>query len=294
MDEEILEKHKKAGNIAKKCLLFGKDLIKKGVSFVEVTDKIEEKIKSMGAGIAFPVQISPNEIAAHYCPFKDDPTLFEDQLICLDIGVEVDGYIGDNALTVDLSGNNADLVKASHEALKAATETLALGVKLSTIGKAIEDTIVSLGFQPIRNLSGHGLGKYSVHEKPTVPNYDTEEDHVLEEGFIAVEPFATTGSGLIHEQGEPNVFMMHGKKSVRTGFVRNIQKIIDSYHGLPFTKRWLLQKFSEAQVSYSLKQFKHLEVMKEYPPLVERSKGLVSQAENTFYIGDEVIRLTKI
>ncbi|MCK5282177.1 MAG: type II methionyl aminopeptidase, partial [Nanoarchaeota archaeon] len=110
---------------------------------------------------------------------------------------------------------------------------------------------------------------------------------------IAVEPFATTGAGLIGEKGEANVFSLHGRKSARVGFVRNIQKEIEKYQGLPFTKRWLLDKFSEPKVNYALKQLKQLEILHEYPPLVERSNGLVSQTENSFYIGDEVIQLTK-
>ena len=259
-----------------------------------MTNKIEKKISELGGELAFPTQISSNEIAAHYCALKDDPIIFEDQLVCLDVGVHVDGCIGDNACSVDLSDNNQELVKASEEALKAATEILEKGIKLSEIGKAIETTITNKGFQPVRNLSGHGLDLYNIHSPPTVPNYNTESDETLEEGFIAIEPFATNGTGLIHEKGEANVFALAGKKSVRTGFVRNIQKEIETYQGLPFTKRWLLEKFSEPQVNYALKQLKQLKILHEYSPLVERSEGLVSQAENSFYIGDEIIQLTKI
>ena len=291
---ELLEDFQKAGRIAKEALLFGKDLIRKGAKLVDVTEQVEAFVLKKGAGLAFPTQLSCDSIAAHYCAFKDDPLVFDTQMVCLDVGVEVNGCIGDNALTVDLSGNHKDLLKASEEALKAATEVLAIGVKVSKIGKAVEDTIVNAGFQPVRNLSGHGLGQYQVHMPPNIPNYDTKENETLEEGFIAVEPFATDGKGLIHEKGEPNVFMMMGKKPVRVGFVRDIQKEIESYTGLPFTPRWLLKKFSESQVNYALKQFSQLEILKSYAPLVERSGGLVSQCENSFYVGkDEVILLTK-
>jgi methionyl aminopeptidase len=288
-----LDSYKQAGKIAKQALLYGKDLIKKGAKLLDVTEKVEEKIFSLGGELAFPVQLSCNEIAAHYCAFDEDPNILEDQLVCLDVGVHVDGYIGDNACSVDLSGNNKELVKASEEALKAATEKLQLGVKLAEIGKAIETTITDAGFEPVRNLSGHGLGHFSVHEHPTVPNYDTKLPDILEKGFIAIEPFATTGAGVIEEKGEPNVFALLGKKAVRIGFVRNIQKEIERYQGLPFTKRWLIKKFSEPQVNYALNQFDQLGILKGYPPLVERSNGLVSQAENSFYIGEEVIQLTK-
>ncbi len=292
MEQETIDSYKKAGKIAAEALAHGKSLIKKGAKATHVCDKVEEKIKSLGGGIAFPAQVSMNTTAAHFCP-EDDSVVFDDEVICLDVGAHVDGCIGDNACSVDLSGSNGDLVKASEEALKAAIEKVQVGVKLSLIGKAIEDTIVSMGFQPVRNLSGHGLDSYNIHSSPTVPNFDTKTDEVLEKQVIAIEPFATTGQGLIHEKGEPSVFGLTGKKSVRVGFVRNIQKEIESFDGLPFTTRWLTKKFSSAQVKFALNQFKQLDILKEWPPLVERSDGLVSQAEHSLLVDDEVIVLTK-
>src|SRR3989338_4000889 len=256
------------------------------------SEKIEKKIHDLGGKPAFPPQISCDEIAAHYCAFPDDPIVFENQLCCLDIGVHVDGYIGDNALTVDLSGNHGELVKASKEALRAGAEVLEKGARLSKIGRAIEQAIIGFGYKPVRNLSGHGLGRYGIHTAPTVPNYEIESKETIQEGYIAIEPFATDGAGFIEEVGHPNVFEMIAKKPVRTGFVRDIQKEIEGFHGLPFTKRWLLVKFSEARINYALQQFDHLGILRKYPPLVERRKGLVSKAENSYYIGDDVVELT--
>src|SRR3989338_927722 len=76
MDEEILRQYQQAGKIAKEALLFGKDLIRKGAKLIDVTEKIEAKILQLGALSAFPVQISCDAIAAHYCAFKDDPIVF--------------------------------------------------------------------------------------------------------------------------------------------------------------------------------------------------------------------------
>ncbi len=292
MDSEVLEKYKKAGKIAREALSYGKDLIRKGSNVLDVCDRVEEKIFLLGGKPAFPVQISMNEIAAHFCPEDDDKTMFSDEVVSLDVGVHIDGYIGDNACTVDLSKNNSELVKASEEGLKAAIDAVKVGVKLGKIGKAIEDAISSYGFKPVRNLSGHGLDVYNIHSMPTIPNFDTKEEAVLEKGVIAIEPFATDGVGLIHEKGEPSVFSLIGKKSVRIGFVRNIQKEIEKLNGLPFTTRWLTKKFSEAQVKYALNQFKQLGILKEYPPLVEKQNGLVSQAEHSLLVDNEVILLT--
>jgi len=293
MKAEIIEKYQKAGKIAKEALAYGKDLIRKGTRILDVCDKTEQKIIDLGGKIAFPAQVSMNDIAAHYCPEKEDETKFEDQLVSLDVGVHIDGYIGDNACTVDLSGSNTDLVKASEEALKAAIEKVKVGVRLAKIGKAIEETITAFGFQPVRNLSGHGLDSYDIHCAPTIPNFDTKGPEVLEKQVIAIEPFATDGIGMIHEKGKASVFSLMGKKSVRVGFVRDIQKEIEAYNGLPFTTRWLNKKFSEAQVKFAMNQFKQLDILREYPPLVERQNGLVSQAEHSLLVDDEVIVLTK-
>ncbi len=285
----------KAGKIAAEVLQYGKGLIKKGESLLKVTDKIEKKIYELKAEPAFPVQISLNDAAAHYCPDSEDKTVFEDQLCCLDVGVHVDGAIGDNALTVDLSGQNSELVKASREALNEAIKIIQIGTKLRYIGKVIGKTIESFGFKPVRNLSGHGLDLYNIHSRPTIPNFDSGDETELKKGqVIAIEPFATPGAGLIHEKGEATVFVQVVKKSVRVGFVRDIMKQIESYQSLPFTKRWLTAKFSKPKVNYALKQLKQLEIIKDYAPLVEKSEGLVSQAEHTVIVDDKIIITTKL
>jgi methionyl aminopeptidase len=292
---ENLEDWKKAGKIAAEVLEYGKGLIKKDAKLLEVVNKIENKIFEFNAKPAFPVQISINEIAAHFCPEEDDIIVFTDQLVSLDVGVEVNGAIGDTAATVDLTGENNDLVKASRRALEEATKVIKIGVKLNEIGRIIEEEIKSYGFEPIRNLSGHGLNLYNIHSSPTIPNYDNKDETKLEKGMtIAIEPFATNGSGLIHEKGTATIFSMLQRKAVRIGFVKQILQQIDRYNNLPFTKRWLTNIFSSAQVNFALKQLKDLRIIREYPPLVERANGLVSQAENSFYIDDEVLVLTKI
>ena len=289
-----IESYQKAGKIAAESLSYGKGMIKKDARLLDIVDKIESKIFELGGKPAFPAQISINDGAAHFCPEDDDETVLTDQLCCLDVGVHVDGCIGDNACSVDLSGNNSELVKASEEALKAAVDTVKIGVAIGKIGKVIEDTITGFGFKPVRNLSGHGLDLYNIHSHPSIPNFDSGETFELEKGqVIAIEPFATDGSGLIQEKGNPSVFVLMGRKAVRVGFVRDILKQIEEYNGLPFTTRWLTKNFSEAQVRFALNQLNQLGILKEYPPLVERNGGLVSQAEHTLLVDDEVKVLTK-
>ena len=184
MDDPTKQNYIKAGKISAEVLEYGKSLIKKGNSLLETTELIEKKIFELGGKPAFPVQISCNEITAHFCVEEDDKTIFEEQVVSLDLGVHVDGAIGDNAYTIDLSGKYNDLVKAAQEALKEALKIIDVGAELREIGKAINDTIKSYGYNPVRNLSGHGLDLYNIHTKPTIPNIDDGNRTKLSKGCL--------------------------------------------------------------------------------------------------------------
>ena len=137
MDPETLQKHLQAGKITAESLAYGKTLIKPGAVVREILDKVEEKIVSLRGTPAFPAQISLNEFAAHCCSDLNDKTMLQDQVVKLDVGVQIDGYIADSALTVDLSWKYADLLKASQEALEKALKIVRPGVTLGEIGKVI-------------------------------------------------------------------------------------------------------------------------------------------------------------
>ena len=81
----------KAGEIAAKALKYGAELIKPGASWSEVADKIEAKIHELGGEIAFPAQMSLGDVAAHYIPALGEDVVFKDEVVCLDVGVHVNG-----------------------------------------------------------------------------------------------------------------------------------------------------------------------------------------------------------
>ncbi len=284
----------KAGKIAAKALAHGKSLIKPGVQVKEVLDKIEAFIAQHGGKPAFPAQISLNHVAAHNCPTLDDETILEDQVIKLDCGVHIDGYVADNALTVDLSGKYGDLVKASREALNNVLKIIRPGLALGEIGKTIQETITSYGFSPIRNLSGHGVGQFIVHTVPTLPNFANNDTHVLEEGMaVACEPFASTGAGIVKESGKVGVFALIKDTGIRDPITRAVLAEIKTYGGLPFAKRWLEQKFTIPKTNFAFLQLKRNECLRSYPPLVDQANGIVSQAEHTIIVREKPIVITK-
>ncbi len=283
----------KAGAIAGQARDYGKTLIKPGASALDVCQKVEAKIRELGGEPAFPAQVSMNDVAAHFCP-EDGTIVFKDEIVSLDCGVHINGAIGDTAVTVDLSGKYEDLVKASEEALAEALKQVHVGAKLSDIGRAIHETIAGFGYEPVRNLSGHGLERYVIHTTPSVPNFETGNG-ILKEGMtIAIEPFATTGSGRIEERGEATVYSLEDMKMPRLQIARDVLKQIAQYQGMPFTTHWLTKKFSSAQVKIALKQLRQLECIHAYPPLVEVAHGMVSQAEHSVIVLEKPIITTKV
>ncbi len=292
MEEEVIEKYKKAGKIAKEALEFGASLIKPDVKAIDVTKAIEEKIISLGGKFAFPVNISINEVAAHYTPKENDELVFKKgDVVKLDIGVHVDGYIADTAITVDL-GENKELVKASEEALKAAIETIRPGIEVWEIGKVVEETIKSFGFVPIANLTGHSLDKFELHSGKTIPNVDNKSKTKIEEGdAIAIEPFATTGNGYVIDSAPSEIYSLIDVKPVRSPMERKvIEYIAEEYKMLPFCKRWIVNKFG-AGSAFAIRNLVRQEVLHNYPILREEARGLVSQREKTVLVlgGENIV-----
>jgi methionyl aminopeptidase len=295
MDNSVKEKYIKAGKIAAEARDYGASLIKEDISLLEVTEAVEKKVIELGGAFAFPPQISLNETAAHYCAEPEDNVVFKKgDLVKLDVGVMIDGYIGDTAVTVNL-GNHEKLVEASREALNNAIKKIKPGVTISEIGKAIHDTIVSYGYSPVKNLSGHGLNQYVFHDRPSIPNFDTGDKTKLEKGsVIAIEPFASSGSGVIYESGAGNIFSQVNKKPVRNIMTREILREIEQYRAMPFTTRWLTRKFHPGKVNFALRELLQLEIIRAYPPLPDMGKGFISQAEHTIIVDDKPIVTTHI
>ena len=287
-----MEDWNKAGKIAAEALDYGNGLIKVNASILEVIKKIEEKIIKEKGGLAFPVNVSINNIAAHHtADFNDQDLLKNGDLVKLDVGVNVNGAIGDNALTVDL-GDNKKLLEASKKALENALKIVGIGIEVRKIGREIQETIQSYGFSPIQNLSGHEIERYKLHAGLTVPNYDNGDKTKLSKGMIiAIEPFATNGEGKVIEGKLSGIYRLENKKQSRNLTARKIVEFVDKkYNGLPFSKREIFEKFGNS--NFFLRILENEKIFYQYPELVEKSKGLVSQFEKTVLIDEKIKILT--
>ena len=289
LESEQYEKHREAGEILAQVRDEAAERVDVGVSHLEVAEWAEDRIRELGGKPAFPVNISIDEEAAHATPSRDDETTFGEEMVNLDIGVHVDGWLADTAVTVDLSGHD-DLALASEEALDAAIETVAAGVQTGAVGAAIEEVIEGYGFNPVVNLTGHGLGHWEQHTKPNIPNREISQGATFEVGdVVAIEPFATTGSGKVHEGNDEQIFALEREASVRNRAAREVlDQVTEEFRTLPFAARWL----DAPRAEMALRRLKQQDVVHGYPVLKEDDGELVSQKEHTVIVTEDGCEVT--
>ncbi|MFC6875307.1 type II methionyl aminopeptidase [Halobellus marinus] len=284
LDEETMEKYREAGSVLRQVLDEAAELVEPGATHLEVAEFAEEQIYDRADGPAFPANISVDEEASHASPGRDDDTEFGEEMVCLDCGVHIDGYIADAAVTVDLSGN-PELVEAAEEALDAALDAVAPGVETGEVGAAIEDVIRGYGYTPILNLSGHGVAQWDAHTGPTIPNRGTDRGVELEVGdVVAIEPFATTGRGKVTEGSKEEIYSLENDRSVRNRAARQVlEQVTEKYRTLPFAARWL----ESGRAEMAVKRLSQQGVLHGYPVLKEDDGELVAQAEHTVVVTED-------
>ena len=289
LDGEQYERHREAGEILAKVREETAARVEVGTSHLAVAEYAEDRIRELGGKPAFPVNISIDEEAAHATPAPDDESTFGEEMINLDIGVHIDGWLADTAITVDLSGND-DLVEASEAALEAAIDRVEPGADTGDIGAAIEETITGYGYNPVVNLSGHGLGHWEQHTTPSIPNRAVTQGVTLEVGqVVAIEPFATDGSGKVGEGSDEEIYSLEREGSVRNRQARAVlSQITEEFRTLPFATRWL----DEPRAEMALRRLKSQGLVHGYPVLKEGEGHLVSQKEHTVIVTEDGCEVT--
>lgn len=287
MGVEQLEKWKKAGKLARNALHFGKELIEEGKPMLEVTEEIEKYVFDNGGELAFPTNLAVNNVGAHWTPSSKTVKKFQKaDLVKLDVGVHIDGYIGDNALTVEIGTENyRKLIDTSREALNAAIEVAGPGINVGMIGYAVQTTIENRGYKPIANLTGHGIKRYNLHSGISVPNVKENGGAVLKPGdIIAIEPFVTDGAGRVGGKRNSNIYHVRQIRNIRDEkAAKMIDEIQNRYKGLPFAERWL-HRIQKNDATNSLTKLMRSGIVSYYPILDELGKGMVAQSEHTVLI----------
>ncbi|MEA3229794.1 MAG: type II methionyl aminopeptidase [archaeon] len=296
MDKETFDNYIKAGRIASKVLNESKKLIVSGASVLEVVEITEQSLMDNGAELACPTTISINDIAAHYTPLKGDSTkIGQKDVVKLDLTAMIGGCIADTATTVSLDPDYEGMNNAVKSALRKALKMATPGTKAGEIGAQIESEIISHGYRPIINLSGHILSSYELHSGFSIPNIKTGTNDILEEDMVlAIEPFATDGYGMVKEISKIQIYRYLEKRPTRLDAARRLLYLAKTkYHAMPFTPRWITD-INGMMMDSALRQLSAMNALYAYPVLKEKAGGMVTQAEHTVIVRDKPIVTTKV
>ena len=290
---EDLEKLREAGAIARRVREEVYRIVKEGVKVIEICEAVEERIRELGAEPAFPCNVGINEVAAHYTSPPGDQTVIPPKsIVKVDIGVSLDGYIADTATTISLNPELEVLAEASRAVLHEAIKAMGPGVNVSKIGLVIQKTANSLGFKPIRNLTGHEIKRYELHAGLTIPNIAAPAPGKLQVNHVyAVEPFLTTmrGAGEVVSARLTTIFRANpGKfkiKKLKPEEQQLLKYVVEKFKGLPYTPRWI-ENFDD-EVKRAHERLVKLGRVHGYPVLVERFGQPVAQSEHTVVITED-------
>ncbi len=303
MDEEEVKNYIRAGEIAARVRDFAEKTARPGMKILDLAELVEKKIVELGGKPAFPCNISINQEAAHRTPIIGDELVIpEDSVVKIDLGVHVDGYIADTAVTVSFNPKYEPLLNAVREALDKALKIVSPGIKFSEIGKIIENTLRSHGFKPIKNLSGHSLDRFIIHAGESIPNYyeRISFSRFKTNRAYAIEPFGTDGKGFVVESDTITIHALWKTGKVK-GLTLDEKKLFNTirerFKTLPFTERWLQDVFEHdvERLRRTMEKLLSKKIIFGYPILIEAGNGMVAQFEHTILVLDkEVIVTTKL
>ncbi|MFO8020605.1 MAG: type II methionyl aminopeptidase [Promethearchaeia archaeon] len=296
MSENWVENYLKAGEAVIAAKRLARKIVKPGVTFLEIANSCEQKIYDCGCELSFPINISLNEIAAHYSPPIDDNTIVPERgLLKIDIGSHYEGYIADSAITINIDDDPSlqNYIDAADEGLEAAIERFKPGTKLYELGEAIGNEIIMKGLRPITNLGGHELKRYNLHAGPFIPNYkEKRHNQVLKPGdAYACEPFATSGVGKVVNGKNAYIyrFAKKKKKNISYQHLSYMNKIEKATKQLPFSPRLLLHKgiIPRQKINRIINIFLQKQILEKYNILIERTKEPVAQQEHTIILDED-------
>jgi methionyl aminopeptidase len=282
-----IQEYLTAGKIAAEVRENARKKYHVGSTLLEICESIEKEIEQKGGKCAFPVNTSLNEIAAHYTAEPNESRIVrETDLLKIDLGVQINGYIADTAVTVCYEPKYDYLLHAAEAALREAISIIRVGAKSSDVGKIIENTVKQMGGIPIANLSGHSLEQYTIHAGKSVPNiWSIGSFSFQPTEAYACEPFVTTpdGLGIVREGKVKNIFSLVTRKRTQNDDANKLIEFIwQKFNMLPFALRWLIPEWDEKAARKLLDVLIQNKIVRSYPILVEANSQRVAQAEHTF------------
>ncbi len=202
--QKEIEKMRASGQLVGRVLQALREMVEPGITTLEINDAADQMIRDGGAyptfkgynGFPFSICASVNEQVVH--GFPSNYELQEGDIFSIDVGVTLEGFVGDTATTVPVGQVTEDrsrLIRITEECLDLAIEQCRIGNHVGDIGWAVQTHAEAHGYSIVRDYVGHGIGR-QMHEDPQIPNYGKPgKGPKIRRGYVfAVEPMINIGS----------------------------------------------------------------------------------------------------
>ena len=292
--------YKKSGIIHKIVQNKVKNILHENISALHITEFIESEIKNLtkyqkenplNSGIAFPVGINVNDVAAHFSPSKScDFKISNDDLVKIDFGVHINGCITDGAFSWCPTGKYNKLIDIAEEAVNIGIKNSGIDANLGDIGAEIEEYINNtdieidnklISVNQIRDLCGHKIEPYKIHAGKAVPNIKINYNKRMELNEVyAIETYPTLGNGISYEDNICNHYMLK-TFDIHNIQNNNIKEIYNNRLTMPFCPRWF---------DFDNNLYDNINIIK-YPLIKTKDKNIVSQYEKTIFLYENKVEI---
>jgi methionyl aminopeptidase len=307
--------------------------LKPNMKLLDIAKIIESKTKELSIndntinnGIGFPSSLSLNNCAAHFHPLSTDEIVVKkNDVLKIDFGVEINGWIIDSAFTISFDHKYDNLLKAVKESTEVGIKNAGIDVNINDWAGLIQETMESYeielnnnnyNIKPIYNLGGHNILKENIHGGVFLPSVKNiiSNNHRFEEGVYAIETFGSTGNNYAQSFNQPlsqhdptghnnieeeikdacsRINTLYMLNNTYIDYYNNLidnnkllcDKIISNYKTIPFTDRYI-ETYNINNYKNNIKYLCDNNIIKSYPPLFVDNNSYTAQYEHTVYINE--------
>ncbi|QKX63313.1 uncharacterized protein TRUGW13939_10483 [Talaromyces rugulosus] len=318
-NDEVLNDYRKAAEIHRQVRHWVHKSVKPGQSLTDIANGIEDGVRallghqglepgdSLKGGMGFPTGLALNSCAAHFTPNPGQPDVILQQkdVMKVDFGVHVNGWIVDSAFTMTFDPVYDNLLAAVKDATNTGLKYSGVDARVSDISAAIQEAMESYEVEinkkvypvkAIRNITGHNIKPYIIHGGKSIPFVKTNDPTKMEEGEVfAIETFGTTGKGYLDDGAgvygygkNPDAPSMH----LPLASARSLLKTINQNFGTIVFCRRYLDRLGLDKYLLGMNSLVSNGIVDMYHPLNDIKGSYTAQFEHTILIkgsGNEII-----
>ncbi|KAF4983579.1 hypothetical protein FZEAL_1029 [Fusarium zealandicum] len=314
-DPTFLDEYRKAAEVHRQVRHWVQDTVRPGQTLTDIANGIEDGVRALlgnpaiepgdglKSGMGFPTGLCLNHETAHYTPNPGQKAvvLQHQDVMKVDFGVQINGWIVDSAFTMTFDPTYDNLLAAVKDATNTGIKASGIDVRICDVSAAIQEAMESYEVEingktypvkPVRNISAHNIQHYRIHGGKSIPFIKNSDQTKMEQGEIfAIETFGTTGRGRLHDDaGIYGYGLQHGgPKQVSLPFAsaNRLHKVIREQFGTIVFCRRYLERLGLERYLAGLNCLVSNGVLEAYEPLADIKGSYSAQFEHTILLREE-------